>query len=92
METHDKNKELITLAAAAGDAIGAYALAYLTSDQFHGALRRMAENVLAELARQRGVAEDGFRIVSNTNAGAGQTVYHIHFHLLAGRKLTWPPG
>ncbi|UFS69672.1 histidine triad nucleotide-binding protein [Geomonas sp. RF6] len=48
--------------------------------------------VAAQLAKERGVAEDGFRIVNNTNAGAGQSVFHIHFHLLAGRRLTWPPG
>lgn len=46
----------------------------------------------ARLARENGVAEEGFRIVNNTNAGAGQSVFHIHFHLLAGRHLTWPPG
>jgi diadenosine tetraphosphate (Ap4A) HIT family hydrolase len=46
----------------------------------------------ARLAREKGVAESGFRIVSNNNAGAGQSVFHIHFHLLAGRQLGWPPG
>jgi diadenosine tetraphosphate (Ap4A) HIT family hydrolase len=48
--------------------------------------------VAARLAREKGMAEEGFRIVNNTNAGAGQSVFHIHFHLLAGRHLTWPPG
>ncbi len=48
--------------------------------------------VAADLARQRGVAENGFRIVTNTNADAGQSVLHIHFHLLAGRNMAWPPG
>ncbi len=48
--------------------------------------------VAARLAREKGVAEQGFRIVNNTNAGAGQSVFHIHFHLLAGRHLAWPPG
>ena len=57
-------------------------------DRLIGAVHRVA----ARLARERGVADDGFRIVNNTNAGAGQSVFHIHFHLLAGRKLTWPPG
>jgi len=38
------------------------------------------------------VAEEGYRLVMNTNAGAGQTVFHIHLHMLAGRPLTWPPG
>lgn len=48
--------------------------------------------VAATLARERGVAESGFRIVANTNADAGQSVFHIHFHLLAGRSMAWPPG
>jgi diadenosine tetraphosphate (Ap4A) HIT family hydrolase len=38
------------------------------------------------------VAAKGFRIVVNNNAGAGQSVFHIHFHMLAGRPMTWPPG
>ena len=46
----------------------------------------------ARIARERGVAESGFRIVANNNAGAGQSVFHCHFHLLAGRPLGWPPG
>lgn len=45
-----------------------------------------------EIARQKGYAESGFRIVQNNAAGAGQSVFHIHFHLLAGRGFTWPPG
>ncbi len=48
--------------------------------------------VAAKLAREWGVADNGFRIVNNNNAGAGQTVFHLHFHLLAGRKFHWPPG
>jgi histidine triad (HIT) family protein len=48
--------------------------------------------IAARIAREKGFAESGFRIVSNNNAGAGQSVFHIHFHLLAGRTLTWPPG
>lgn len=58
------------------------------NDQLIGSIHRVA----AQLARERGVAEEGFRLVNNTNAGAGQSVFHIHFHLLAGRKLAWPPG
>jgi histidine triad (HIT) family protein len=46
----------------------------------------------ARIAREKGVAESGFRIVSNNNAGAGQSVFHIHFHFLAGRQMGWPPG
>lgn len=59
-----------------------------TDDLLVGHIFRVA----AAIARERGVAEDGFRIVANTNAAAGQSVFHIHFHLLAGRYLQWPPG
>jgi len=45
-----------------------------------------------EIAAAQGIAEDGFRTVMNCNEGAGQTVFHIHLHLLGGRPLTWPPG
>jgi diadenosine tetraphosphate (Ap4A) HIT family hydrolase len=45
-----------------------------------------------EIARQKGVDQSGFRIVQNNGAGAGQSVFHIHFHLLAGRHFSWPPG
>ena len=48
--------------------------------------------VAARVAREKGVAESGFRIVANSNAGAGQSVFHIHFHLIAGRRMEWPPG
>ena len=58
------------------------------NDQLIGAVHRVA----ATLARERGVADSGFRLVNNNNAGAGQSVFHIHFHLLGGRKLVWPPG
>ncbi|HYD51473.1 MAG TPA: histidine triad nucleotide-binding protein [Gemmatimonadaceae bacterium] len=46
----------------------------------------------AEIAQKEGIAESGYRTVINTNADAGQTVFHIHLHLLGGRKLGWPPG
>ena len=45
----------------------------------------------AELARERGI-EDGYRVVNNCGAPAGQSVFHIHFHLLGGRPMAWPPG
>ena len=48
--------------------------------------------VAARVAREAGHAEGGFRTVVNTNADAGQTVFHVHVHVLGGRKLTWPPG
>ncbi|MFQ5541883.1 MAG: HIT domain-containing protein, partial [Candidatus Binatia bacterium] len=44
------------------------------------------------LARDHGISEDGFRVVFNCGAGAGQSVFHIHLHLLGGRAFTWPPG
>ena len=46
----------------------------------------------AAVAREKGYADRGFRTVFNTNAEAGQTVFHIHLHVLAGRGLKWPPG
>jgi len=45
-----------------------------------------------EIAAEEGVAEDGYRTVFNCNAGAGQSVFHIHVHLLGGRAMGWPPG
>lgn len=44
------------------------------------------------IATQQGVSDDGYRLVVNCNEKAGQTVFHIHMHLLAGRSMTWPPG
>ncbi|MEQ1642824.1 MAG: histidine triad nucleotide-binding protein [Pyrinomonadaceae bacterium] len=46
----------------------------------------------AEIARERGFAEDGYRLVINTNSDGGQTVFHLHVHLLAGRQFIFPPG
>jgi histidine triad (HIT) family protein len=46
----------------------------------------------AKLARELDFAENGYRLAMNCNRDAGQTVYHIHLHLLAGRHFTWPPG
>jgi histidine triad (HIT) family protein len=46
----------------------------------------------AEIARQEGISEQGYRVVMNCNAAAGQTVFHIHLHLLGGRVMGWPPG
>ena len=45
-----------------------------------------------EIAAAQGIAEEGYRAVMNCNEGAGQTVFHIHLHLLGGRALSWPPG
>lgn len=46
----------------------------------------------AKLAKQANIATDGYRVVFNCNAGAGQSVFHIHLHLLGGRQMNWPPG
>lgn len=45
-----------------------------------------------KLAKELGIAEDGFRLNLNCNRGGGQTVFHIHLHLLGGRHFSWPPG
>lgn len=44
------------------------------------------------IAKAQGFDDNGYRVVMNCNEDAGQSVFHIHLHLLAGRKLTWPPG
>jgi histidine triad (HIT) family protein len=46
----------------------------------------------AAVAEQEGVAESGYRLVFNTGPDAGQSVFHVHCHVLGGRKITWPPG
>jgi histidine triad (HIT) family protein len=46
----------------------------------------------AQLAKSEGLSERGYRTVINTNADAGQTVFHLHLHLLGGRRMSWPPG
>jgi len=57
-------------------------------DALLGELMGTASRLAAEL----GIAESGFRLVMNCNPDGGQSVYHIHLHLLGGRKLGWPPG
>jgi len=49
-------------------------------------------SVARHIAGERGIAQTGYRIVLNTAKDSGQEVFHIHFHLLGGRKMTWPPG
>jgi len=46
----------------------------------------------AELAKREGIAEDGYRLVVNVGRNGGQSVDHLHVHLLGGRRMTWPPG
>ena len=48
--------------------------------------------VAARIANDEGLGESGYRTVINTGAGAGQSVFHLHVHVLGGRPLTWPPG
>lgn len=48
--------------------------------------------VMKKLAKEFGIDGSGYRIVSNCNEDGGQSVFHIHFHLLGGRALAWPPG
>jgi histidine triad (HIT) family protein len=48
--------------------------------------------VAADLARSEGIADDGYRIVSNVGRWGGQSVDHLHFHLMGGRAFEWPPG
>jgi histidine triad (HIT) family protein len=57
-------------------------------DQIVGELVRRA----AAIAADRGLAAGGYRTVFNTNRDAGQTVFHVHLHLIGGRSMTWPPG
>ena len=57
-------------------------------DGLLGAMVRRA----SAIAKERGYDASGYRTVINTNSHAGQTVFHVHLHLLAGRRLAWPPG
>lgn len=57
-----------------------------------GAVIGQIFQLAAKLAQQHGIADNGFRVVVNNGADAGQTVFHLHYHLLGGRSLGWPPG
>jgi histidine triad (HIT) family protein len=48
--------------------------------------------LIAAIARQEGIAKTGYRVVTNTGAHGGQSVAHLHLHLLGGREMSWPPG
>ena len=48
--------------------------------------------LVAQVVRDEGIAEQGYRVVINTNSHGGQTVFHLHIHVLGGRHLHWPPG
>jgi len=57
-------------------------------DQVMGKLFRVA----ATLAKEKGCAESGYRVLLNTNAEGGQVVFHVHMHVMGGRQMAWPPG
>lgn len=61
-------------------------------DEAHHALVGELFGAAKAVAAAEGHADDGYRVVMNCNEGAGQSVFHIHLHLLAGRRLGWPPG
>ena len=65
-----------------------------TSDLTEANMHMIGDLVLAakRIAKEKGVEESGYRIVINCNRDAGQEVFHLHLHLLGGRKFTWPPG
>lgn len=61
-------------------------------EERHKALLGHLVYVAAEIARKEGLAEDGWRLVINDGRNAGQTVFHLHLHILGGREMAWPPG
>jgi histidine triad (HIT) family protein len=58
----------------------------------HGAMLAEIAESAAHLARMEGIADSGWRLVTNVGPDAGQAVFHLHFHLLGGRPMGWPPG
>ena len=64
----------------------------LDAEESHAELLGHLMLVAAKVAREQGLEEDGFRLVANNGAGAGQTVFHLHLHVIGGRDLSWPPG
>ena len=62
-----------------------------TADETAPLLGRM-QRTAVEIARREGLAERGFRLIVNCLEEAGQSVFHLHLHLLGGRRLGWPPG
>ncbi len=60
--------------------------------QGHAAVLAEMIQSAAQLARAEGIDRTGWRLVANTGADAGQSVHHLHFHLLGGRRMAWPPG
>jgi histidine triad (HIT) family protein len=64
----------------------------LDAEEDHAELLGHLMLVAAKVAREQGLEEDGFRLVANNGAGVGQTVFHLHLHIIGGRSLSWPPG
>lgn len=61
-------------------------------DKFEDKLIAGILKVISKIAKEMNIDGDGFRVVTNTGDGAGQSVKHLHFHILGGRKFNWPPG
>ncbi len=61
-------------------------------DDGHAGVLADLMQAATHLANTEGIAESGWRLVTNVGAGAGQSVFHLHFHLLGGRPMAWPPG
>ena len=71
--------------------IPTYHVATLNDAKDAGLLGRLL-GFARDVARETGVADKGYRVVVNTNPDGGQTVFHLHLHVLGGRAMTWPPG
>ena len=61
-------------------------------EQNHGELLGAMQIAASQLAEKEGISDSGYRTIFNCNRDAGQTVFHIHLHLMGGRRMSWPPG
>jgi histidine triad (HIT) family protein len=61
-------------------------------EEGHGDMLADVAQAATQLAQAEGIAESGWRLVTNVGPDAGQSVFHLHFHLLGGRPMAWPPG
>lgn len=61
-------------------------------DEAHGPIISKMMALAVKIARSENIAESGFRVVTNVGKHGGQSVFHLHFHLLGGRHMSWPPG
>lgn len=64
----------------------------LEIDKLEGNLSARILKAISDIAKKMSMDKEGFRVVINTGEGAGQSVKHLHFHILGGRKFNWPPG